>query len=365
MPNAPSLDSRTSPVGHLWGGGVLTLYVLLIAYASLYPFAGWRIPPEAWWQNLWSRYNPEFDVVINFISYAPLGFLAASAWSRRFTAFRAMVLAILSGAALSMAMEGVQLFLPTRVTSLLDWLSNTAGATVGVLLCLNPVGLRLRAFVHGWRLRFFLAGAAVDAGLILIVIWLLAQTNASVPFFEAGNMINRLTASWRVNPYDPLFLIPQLVGIGLNVCGFALFVSVLVKTQVRSMLVVAVVLAMGLALKLTAAGLMLKAPLLENWLGPASVLGLGAGLVAALPLLAATRRLRIFLALLLVFAGGLMSKMASIYDAFDETLRLFDWHYGQLSNFASLTRSLSEVWPLLVLAFLAYCYVRRPSEDLQ
>jgi hypothetical protein len=262
-------------------------------------------------------------------------------------------------------MEGVQLFLPTRVTSLLDWLPNTAGATVGALLCLNPVGLRLRAFVHGWRLRFFLASAAVDAGLILIVIWLLAQTNPSVPFFEAGNMINRLTASWRVNPYDPLFLIPQLVGIGLNVCGFALFVSVLVKTQVRSMLVVAVVLAMGLALKFTAAGLMLKAPLLENWLGPASVLGLGAGLVAALPLLAATRRLRVFLALLLVFAGGLMSKMASIYDAFDETLRLFDWHYGQLSNFASLTRSLSEVWPLLVLAFLAYCYVKRPSEDLE
>jgi hypothetical protein len=276
-----------------------------------------------------------------------------------------MLMAILSGAALSTVMEGLQLFLPTRVTSLLDWLSNTTGTTLGVLLCLNPVGLRLRAFVHRWRLRFFLAGAPVDAGLILIIIWLLAQTNPSVPFFEAGNMINRLTASWRVNPYDPLFLIPQLVGIGLNVCGLALFVSVLVRTQVRSILVVAVVLATGLALKLTAVGLMLKAPLLENWLGPASVLGLGAGLAAALPLLAATRRVRVFLALLLVFAGGLMSKMASIYDAFDETLRLFDWRYGQLSNFASLTRFLSEVWPLLVLAFLAYCYVRRPSEDLQ
>lgn len=363
MPNAPSPDIRASSAGHLWGGGVLTLYVLLIAYASLYPFAGWRIPAEGWWQNLWSRYNPEFDVVINFISYAPLGFLAASAWSRRFTALRAMALAILSGAALSMAMEGLQLFLPTRVAALLDWLSNTAGATMGVLLCLNPVGLRLRAVVHSWRLRFFLAGAAADAGLILIVVWLLAQTNPSVPFFEAGNMINRLTASWRVNPYDPLFLIPQLVGIGLNVCGFALFVSVLVKTQVRSTLVAVAVLAVGLALKLTAAGLMLRAPLLENWLGPASVLGMGAGLVAALPLLAATRRVRVFLALLLVFAGGLMSKMASIYDAFDETLRLFDWRYGQLSNFASLTRAMSEVWPLLALAFLAYCYVRRPSEE--
>src|SRR5450759_691579 len=108
MPNAPSPDIRASSAGHLWGGGVLALYVLLIAYASLYPFAGWRIPAEGWWQILWSRYNPEFDVVINFISYAPLGFLAASAWSRRFTALRAMALAILSGAALSMAMEGLQ-----------------------------------------------------------------------------------------------------------------------------------------------------------------------------------------------------------------------------------------------------------------
>ena len=220
----------------------------------------------------------------------------------------------------------------------------------------------MRCSMQEWRVRVFLADTNVDVGLVLILIWLLAQINPSVPFFEAGNMINRLTASWKVNPYAPLFLIPQIVGIGLNACGFALFVSVLLKTRVHSMLMVVIVLALGLSLKLVAAGLMLKAPLLENWLGPASVLGVGAGLGAALPLLTFTHRVRVFMALLLVFAGALMSKMASIYDAFNETLHVFSWSYGQLSNFASLTHYLHELWPLLALAFLAFCYVRRSAK---
>ncbi len=60
-----------------------------------------------------------------------------------------------------------------------------------------------------------------------------------------------------------------------------------------------------------------------------------------------------------------MSKMTSIYDAFDETLRLFDWPYGQLANFASLTRYLNEIWPLLVVLYLVYCFTKLPREDLK
>ena len=365
MPNEPESPSAKPAVGRVWRTSVLLLCVALIVYASLYPFSGWQIPAVTSWQSLWSRYYAEFDVSINFLSYVPLGFLAAAAWSLRGSRTRAFVFALLCGAILSLLLEVLQLYLPTRVTSLIDWLANSAGTACGALLCLSPAGEKLRFSMQDWRARIFLADSTVEVGLVLILVWVLAQINPSVPFFEAGNMINRLTASWKVNPYDPLFLIPQIVGIGLNACGFALFVSVLLKTRVHSMLMVVIVLALGLSLKLIAAGLMLKAPLLENWLGPASVLGVGAGLGAALPLLAFTRRLRVFMALLLVFAGALMSKMASIYDAFNETLQLFSWPYGQLSNFASLTHYLHEIWPLLALAFLAFYFVRRPTEDLQ
>jgi VanZ family protein len=365
MPDSSATALREAPPAKVWGNGAIAVYVLLIIYASLHPFLGWSERAEFSWHDLWPRYHTEFDDLINVAAYAPLGFLIASVLSRRRTKPLAFLLAVCCGCALSLSMETLQWFLPGRVASLLDWLCNTLGTTLGALLCLSSPGQRLRALVHDWRARFFLLGATVDAGLILILVWLLAQTNPSVPFFEAGNMVNRLTTSWQMNPYDPLLLIPQVVSVGFNVCGFALFVSILLYPQVRSVLMVLAILAAGLVLKFTAAGLMLKAPLMEQWLGPASVLGLIAGFAAALPLLHCARKVRLYLAVLVVFAGALMSKMASIYDAFDKTLRLFDWPYGQLSNFASLTRYLGEVWPFLALLFLAVCFVRQPGEDLQ
>jgi len=345
--------------------GALAFYALLIIYASLYPLSGWRIPVETPWQNLWSRHNTDFDVFLNVAAYVPLGMLASASLARHLGSGAAIWVAVVSGAALSFSLEGLQWFLPTRVASLLDWLCNVLGSGMGAVFGLSAPGLRLRGVLRGLRERFFLADELADAGIILILAWLLAQTNPSVPFFEAGNMINQLTASWKVNPYDPLFLIPQVVGVALNVCGFALFISVLLQPGKKALLAVSAILALGLALKLVAAGLMLKTPLLVGWLGPATILGIAAGYLALPPMFAARRRVRIFMALLLVFAGGLMSKMTSIYDAFEETLRLFDWHYGQLSSFASMTRVLNESWPILALIFLACCFVRRGDAKME
>lgn len=343
----------------VWGDGVLLLYALFIVYASLHPFYGWRIPEAPFWPSILPRYHTDFDDFINVAAYIPFGSLLASALARRHRSDLAAILAAAAAAsACSMVMETAQWFLPGRVASVLDWACNTLGALAGALLSLSPPGRRFGQVMHRWRAGFFPVDGTVDAGLIIVLIWLVAQTNPSVPFFEAGNMINQLTASWNADPYNPLFLIPQVVGVGLNVCGFALFVSLLLKGRTPSLVIVAI-LAGGLFLKFLAAGLMLKAPLLGKWLGPAPVLGLVAGCLALLPLLKAGRRTRIHLAVLLVFAGGLMSKMTSIYDAFDETLRLFDWPYGQLANFASLTRYLNEIWPLLVLLYLFYLLYRR------
>ena len=62
------------------------LYVLLVVYASLYPFAGWRWPAGAsWTELLWLRWPPwrdRFDEVANFVGYAPLGALLALGWAR-------------------------------------------------------------------------------------------------------------------------------------------------------------------------------------------------------------------------------------------------------------------------------------------
>jgi hypothetical protein len=119
---------------------------------------------------------------------------------------------------------------------------------------------------------------------------------------------------------------------------------------------------LGFVAKVSMAALLLKAPLLIAWMGPGTVIGLSAGFLLFTFFSQHSFRARAFSATLMVFAGALLTKMAGIYGAWSETLRLFDWPYGQLLNFASLTRWIHEVWPLLAIIFLATLFVKHRLE---
>jgi hypothetical protein len=211
--------------------------------------------------------------------------------------------------------------------------------------------------VRRWRQQRFVSGMVGDWGLLLLALWFFAQLNPAIPFFEAGNFINPLVPVERPNPYDMPVLAPQAIGIALNVGGFALFASLLLDPHRRAMVSILMLLALGFVAKVTMASLMLKAPQLIAWLGPATVIGLAAGVLLFLPLQALSYRWRAFGATLFVFGGGLLSKLNSVYGAFDEMLRLFDWPHGHLVNFASLTRWVHEIWPLAVCLFLSLVFL--------
>eukprot|EP01137_Pigoraptor_chileana_P020086 Opistho-2@81995 len=97
------------------------LYAVLIVFASLFPFDGWRaqgidplvfllapLPPPYW---------TGFDVTINIAGYVPLGFLLALAMLRSGWVRGAVALAALAGALLALGMEFLQIYLPRRVPS--------------------------------------------------------------------------------------------------------------------------------------------------------------------------------------------------------------------------------------------------------
>jgi hypothetical protein len=64
------------------------------------------------------------DVAVNFLFYAPFGAMCASwGWP--------LIAAAATGASLSGATEAVQLFAPSRVPSLRDFILNSAGAIFG------------------------------------------------------------------------------------------------------------------------------------------------------------------------------------------------------------------------------------------
>ncbi|MFM7802397.1 MAG: VanZ family protein, partial [Limnohabitans sp.] len=170
------------------------LCVLVIVYASLYPFEDWRNQDIAPWFFVgapWSAYNTWFDIYSNLLGYLPLGFwwcLAAmrSQWTRAWS----WMFAVFSGCALSFVMECMQTYLPARVPSQLDWLLNTSGALLGA-------GLALVLEKHGWLYRwshFRRQWLTTDASgsLVLLVLWPLALLYPVTVPFGLGHVSERL-----------------------------------------------------------------------------------------------------------------------------------------------------------------------------
>lgn len=178
---------------------LLLIYVLLVVYASLYPLAGWRDSGGSAFAFLfapWPRYVTAFDVLANFFGYVPYGLLCVLALHPRVRAAAAVLAAAVSGAALSLALETAQSFLPMRIASNLDVLSNICGAIAGScaaawlapwLLHTGPLR-RLRSLA-------LLPGAGADLGLTLLGLWLFAQLNPATLLFGTGDLRDLVAGS--------------------------------------------------------------------------------------------------------------------------------------------------------------------------
>ncbi len=339
--------------------GSLAVWALLLAYASLYPFAPPRLPSVDAVLGFFPRprYVTVFDVALNVLAYIPLGTLACLAFRQANTLPRAILKATAFGAAFSFAMESLQLFVPGRVSSMYDTLANSAGALWGALVFLDPFYSLVTRPLGEWRERFVIPGVWGDAGLVILMLWILAQLNPALPFFGAGNIVGE-----GAEASDLAAL--QWAAVAASIWGFGLFVSALLNGG-GALRVTLVLLSAALWLKFVAATFMLQPHFAEEWLSVGRVLGLVAGIAMLVPTRRFSHAVRIYLALMLVLAGALFSKIVGAYSPLDDFLRLFRWPYGQLASFATLTRFLHEVWPLLAVAFLIALFLRVRREPMR
>src|SRR5262245_53953746 len=128
---SPANTPRPSLRGSSLARFCFVAYILLAAYATLYPLSGWRDPGNSAFAFLgasWPRYVTAFDLSANFFGYVPYGFLCALVLRPKAPAGPAALVALLSGAALSLVLEAGQSFLPARIPSNVDVLANVAGA---------------------------------------------------------------------------------------------------------------------------------------------------------------------------------------------------------------------------------------------
>ena len=183
-----------NPVTHRTTAWPLALATLcLVVYASLYPFADWRdqgLSPFAFLSAPWPRYWTGFDVGTNLLGYAPLGFLLSLSALRSGRSAHAVSLAAGAAALLSLAMETLQSYLPSRVPSIVDFSLNSAGAWLGALSAsrLEKMGVLQRW--SDFRARWFENNAR--GALVLLALWPLALLfPVSVPM-GLGQVVERL-----------------------------------------------------------------------------------------------------------------------------------------------------------------------------
>ncbi len=348
-------------------------YVALIIYASLYPFNGWRDQRIPFWEFLWSpwpKYWTGFDLAANVAGYVPLGFLLALSFMRRGRPHfdhagraAAIGIAVMAAGLLSLSMEALQTYLPSRVPSNLDFGLNMAGAFLGALVA---GGLEFVGAIDHWsrfRVRWFVEDAR--GALVLLALWPLALLfPASVPL-GLGQIFERLEgalADWLMDtpflewlPVRDVELQPLVPGVELICVALGALVPCLLGYSViasasRRAVFGAATIAAGVAATALSAALSWGPAHAWSWLSLPVQLGLGVGLAVALMLLPVRRRGCAALVLLALMLHLSLLNQAPASAYFANTLQT--WEQGRFIRFNGVVQWLGWLWPYATLLYV-------------
>ncbi|HKU84849.1 MAG TPA: VanZ family protein [Casimicrobiaceae bacterium] len=359
-----------------------TLFGLAIVFVSLEPFSPWLPPPPgtpfflfAPTPARWLRY----DTLLNVLAYVPFGLFVALLRRGATPAQRVLDAAII-GAAMSFAMESLQMYVPPRVASAMDLAANAIGAALGGLAAAALARSNARDTIYRARARLILPGYLGDIGLALLLLWLVAQTNPGIPLFAVTFDSDPVApaAIAAVPPSPPIALAQppapdvseaahektdagvQAAGAGFQMLGVGLFTALLLRRHRRTGTIVLALIAGALAVKSIAALILLKPAVWESWLRPGTLIGIAAGAVALRIALALPRPVQVAACAVALLSSLGAPVLAPELLTARAPLALFDWHHGQLLNFNGLTRTALLVWPILTAAWL-FVLAGRPA----
>jgi VanZ family protein len=353
------IDPRPSPLARY----LLLVYLLLVIYASLHPFSGWRdqgVNAFAYLGGALPRYITAFDLVTNFAAYLPLGFFALLALHPLVRGTPALAVAGLGCCFLSLALEALQTYLPSRIPSNLDLATNALGAFAGAGLALRfGVGLLGSGRIYALRHRWFLAGHRHDLGLVLLALWLFTQLNPETLLFGNGDLRGLLEHPPAALHPAEVFIQMEAAVAACNLIAIGLFLSCLMQDKRPLRLLLLALLVWALALKTVAVGVLLKAQNVFAWLTPGALLGLAGGALLLLLAVALPRAARLALAGLLLMAATVLVNLAPQNPYFADALQ--QWPQGYFLNFNGVTHLVSLAWPFVALFYLLLL-APRPAE---
>jgi VanZ family protein len=330
-------------------------YTLFILYGSLSPFYGWRGQGlnfiEVLQAPLQLTYTG-FDAVVNLLAYLPFGLLLGLLLRVRFGAFASVIFSLCLGLLLSASMEYLQMFLPTRTSSNLDLLTNSAGALIGAVVAVSITSWTwFFSRLMRWRSYWFRHGKEMDFGLALLALWMFGQINPSLPML--GNVFISEV------PRRPFMTLPPTSfnewegsAVTLNLLMLGTLMLTLLRVPRKITTALPVILSVVALAKFVTAALLLKSWALLLWINSEAVLGMLLGILLLLAALRLPRKAAIG-----VGAAAALGYIAIVNFVFDDNvpsaaMSIYHWHYRHLLNYNGLAQTITLVFPLLLIFHL-------------
>lgn len=365
-----ALPAYDAPVASTTVRVFALMYALLVVYASGYPFSGWHnigVSPFAYLLAPLPRYRTVFDLVTNIAAYVPLGILVVMALYPRLRKHAAVALTLVLGTLLSVSMEALQTFLPSRVPSNLDLLANSAGVFIGALLgpFLTHHALE-RGHFQPLRQRWFSDEAS--RGLAILALWPIAQIYPQAYLFGHGQftpVLSNWLSYWLAKPIELSLLVKT--GFTLNAahywvletlittCGLAgalLTLLCLLREQAPKLLLACGLMLAAFAVKSLSAYLLFSPHHAFTWITPGAKAGIVLGIIVTLCFFKSHPTTQRRFAIFMLTISLLIVNAAPINPYFNAILQ--SWVQGKFLNFNGATHFLTLVWPLLVLWFLLH-----------
>jgi len=366
--------------GLLYAGGLVVI--------SVSPVTEWRFIPEMPWEFLargWPKYWTSLDVFLNVLAYIPLGLLIGRAASHRLRQLTwgpllAFVLTVCASIFLSILLEALQTYLPSRRPSLLDVLTNGAGAGIGAFIA--------SAYAQNKaRLQIIDAKPIEVGGLMLLGLWLLAQA-APQPIWLALGDVMAQASGWRqglasFTGIDQSPAVAQEIFAAQRILAEALCVATAIiscallchLTMLESprwfsryqpshwlyTLICVVVITIGAR---TAWILLLHSPeAILAWLGAGAQAGIVLALLSAYGLAGARPTLQRTAAVAGIVMMLLLSNSLPQNDFANEAFT--GWSKGAWLNLRSLANLAASAWPFLALSWFFIALTHRSIRALE
>jgi VanZ family protein len=353
-------------------GPLAVACLLLVVYASLYPFEGWRWPPGLAARGLvalpWPRFRTGFDDWSNLLGYAPLGAVLFAAVARNGgRTGPALAAGVLLPALLSFGLEVTQHFVPGRVPSLRDWALNAAGAVSGSLLSLLAQRSGLFDRWQRVRERWFVPNSG--GAIALLVLWPVALLFPPPVPLGLGQVFGELQVAleavvegtpwadavggWMVTAEEsaqPLGALREGLAVALGLLAPCLLATGVTRPGWRRPVMVCGALLVAVAATTLSTALNFGPAHALTWMTSATLAALAAGAAVAAVLAFAGPRLAS--ALGLVCLTALVAVVAGAPGDPYHVASLQGWEQGRFIRFHGIAQWVGWLWPYAAMGWL-------------